>query len=300
MGQKHHHHHHKVTGKNLLWAVLLNVGISLAELIGGLLSGSMSLISDAVHNFSDVISLIISYVANRLSKKAATEKHTFGYKRSEILAAFVNSVTLIVLAVFIIYQAIERYIDPVEIKGGPVIYLALLSVVVNALSIKLIEKDAVNNMNMRSAYLHLFGDMMTSVAVLAGGVVMHFFHIYQIDSILSVLIGLYLTRISWEVFRSSLRIIMQFTPEHIDLQKIVKEVCHIEGVKNLHHVHIWQIDEHDIMFEAHIDLSKDVKISDFEQILKQVKECLSEYDIYHVTLQPEFSMPDNKEVIVDN
>ena len=299
MGHKHHHHH-KATGKNLFWAILLNVGISLAELIGGLLSGSMSLISDAVHNFSDVISLIISYVANRLSKKAATEKHTFGYKRSEILAAFVNSVTLIVLAVFIIYQAIERYINPVEIKGRPVIYLALLSVVVNALSVKLIEKDAVNNMNMRSAYLHLFGDMMTSVAVLAGGVVMHFFHIYQIDSILSVLIGLYLIRISWEVFRSSLRIIMQFTPEHIDLQKIVKEVCHIEGVKNLHHVHVWQIDEHDIMFEAHIDLSKDVKISDFEQILKQVKECLSEYDIYHVTLQPEFSMPDNKEVIVDN
>ncbi len=295
-----HHNHHKVTGKNLFWVILLNVGISLAELIGGLLSGSMSLISDAVHNFSDVISLIISYAANRLSKKAATEKHTFGYKRSEILAAFVNSVTLIVLAVFIIYQAIERYINPVEIKGRPVIYLALLSVVVNALSVKLIEKDAVNNMNMRSAYLHLFGDMMTSVAVLAGGVVMHFFHIYQIDSILSVFIGLYLIRISWEIFRSSLRIIMQFTPEQVDLQKIVKEVCQIKGVKNLHHVHIWQIDEHDIMFEAHIDLSKDVKISDFEQILKQVKECLSKFDIHHVTIQPEFSVEDEKEVIVNN
>ena len=297
MGHEHHHHHHnnEVTGKNLFWAILLNVGISLAELIGGIIAGSMSLISDAIHNFSDVISLIVSYVANRLSKKAANEKQTYGYKRSEILAAFVNSATLIVLAVFIIYKAIERYVNPAEIKGLPVIFLALLSVIVNAISVKFIEKDAASNMNIKSAYIHLFGDMMTSFAVLAGGVLMHFFHIYQIDSILSVFIGLYLIKISWNIFKSSLRIIMQFTPENLDLNKIAKDIGQIEGVKNIHHIHVWQIDEHDIMFDAHIDVDKDCKITDFEEIMKKVNDYLKKhYGIEHITLQPEYSTEDDK------
>lgn len=294
----HEHHHHEVEGKNLFFTILLNAGISLAELIGGIISGSISLISDAIHNFSDVLSLIISYIANKLAKREATDKQTFGYKRSEIIAAFLNSATLIVLAFFILFKATERFINPIEISSDLVIWLAIGSILVNGLSVLFIKKDAENNMNMKSAYLHLFGDMMTSIAVLIGGILMKYFQIFWIDPVFSILIALYLLYLSWDIFKSSLKIMMQFTPEEIDINEINREVSNIKGIKNLHHIHIWQINEHDIMFEAHIDVEKDISISEFEKVLELVKEFLhSKYEIHHVTLQPEFSVDDNKELI---
>jgi len=294
----HEHHHHKVEGKNLFFTILLNAGISLAELIGGIISGSISLISDAIHNFSDVLSLIISYVAHKISKRDATDKQTYGYKRSEIIAAFLNSSTLIVLAFFILYQAIERFISPTEVSSDLVIWLALGSIIVNGLSVLFIKKDAEGNMNMKSAYLHLLGDMMTSIAVLIGGILMKYFQIFWIDPVFSIFIALYLLYLSWHIFKSSLKIMMQFTPENIDINEINTSISQIQNVKNIHHIHIWQINEHDIMFEAHIDVEKDISISEFERVLQSVKEYLhSKYEIHHITLQPEFSVDDNKELI---
>ena len=294
----HEHHHHEVKGKNLFFTILLNAGISLAEFIGGIISGSISLISDAIHNFSDVLSLIISYIANKLAKREATDKQTFGYKRSEIFAAFLNSATLIVLAFYILYEAVQRFINPIEVSSDLVIWLALGSIFVNGLSVLFIKKDAQGNMNMKSAYLHLFGDMMTSIAVLLGGILMKYFHIFWIDPVFSILIAIYLLYLSWDIFKSSLKIMMQFTPEEINVNEINTAVSKLNGVKNLHHIHIWQINEHDIMFEAHIDLEKDVSISEFEKVMEKVKEYLHDkYAIHHVTLQPEFSVDDNKELI---
>ncbi len=293
----HEHHHHEVKGKNLFFTILLNLGISIAELIGGIVSGSISLISDAIHNFSDVLSLIISYIANKISKRSATENHTFGYKRSEIIAAFFNSSTLIVLAFFILYEGIIRLIQPIEISGNLVIYLSLLSIFVNGASILFIQKDAKENMNMKSAYLHLFGDMMTSIAVFVGGLLMKYFHIYWIDSVFSILIAGYLIYMSWGIFKSSLKIMMQFTPDNVDINLIAKEISKLEGIKNIHHIHVWQINEHDIMFEAHLDLVNNINIKDFENILLKAKNILSKHQINHVTIQPEFSVDDNKEII---
>ena len=293
-----HEHHHDIKGKNLFLTILLNAGISLAELIGGIISSSISLISDAIHNFSDVLSLVISYAANRLAKKRATEKHTFGYRRSEILAAFINSTTLIVLAFYILYEAVLRFIEPVEISSDLVIWLAAGSIAVNALSVFFIKEDKRDNINIKSAYLHLFGDMMTSIAVMIGGILMKYFHIYWIDPLFSIMIAGYLIYMSWDIFKTSLKIIMQFTPDDIDIIKIAEEVQKIEGVKNIHHIHIWQIDEHNIMFEGHIDLNKDVQISQFEQILENVENYLRDkYKIHHVTIQPEYSVDDNKQLI---
>ncbi len=297
MGHKHQHHHHEVTSKNLFWTILLNAGISLAELIGGIIAGSMALISDAIHNFSDVISLIVSYIANRLSKKAANEKQTFGYKRSEIIAAFFNSTTLIILAIFILYEAVQRLLQPHPIKSNLVIWLALGSIAVNGLSVLFIKEDAKDNMNMKSAYLHLFGDMMTSIAVLIGGVVMKYYHIYWIDPVFSILIAVYLIYMSWDIFKTSLKIMMQFTPENLDLNRIAKDIGQIDGVKNIHHIHVWQINEHDLMFEAHLDVDEDCRITDFERIMQLVNDYLKEHHgIEHTTLQPEFSIEDDKKL----
>lgn len=292
-----HEHHHKVKGLRLFWTILLNLSISIAELVGGLISGSMALISDAIHNFSDVLSLIISYVANKLTHKSATEKQTYGYKRSEILAAFFNSATLLILAFFILYEAVFRFFEPIQITPDLVIYLSIGSIFVNALSVLFIQKEAKKNMNMKSAYLHLFSDMLTSIAVLLGGLLMKYYQIYWIDAIFSAAIAIYLMYMSWGIFKSSLKIIMQFTPENINIQEIAIKIEQLDEIKNIHHIHIWQINEHDIMFEAHIDLENDIKISDFEQIKTKIETILKRYTIFHTTLQPEFSVSDKKQII---
>ena len=291
------HHQHEVSGKNLGLAILLNTVITLAEAVGGIISGSMALLSDAAHNLSDVLSLIISYFANRLSKKDATKKQTFGFRRSEILAAFINSATLIIIGVIIIVEAVQRLMTPVTVSTGWVIWLALASIAVNGLSAFYLHRDSHHNMNMRSAYLHLFTDMLTSVAVLLGGLAIRYLNWYWADSALSMAIALYLLYMSWGIFRSSLRIMMQFTPEEIDVSVLVNKIAEIRGVKNLHHVHVWQINEHDLMFEAHVDLTEDITVSNFEGILEQIKLTLRQHGINHTTIQPEFSVEDRKEII---
>lgn len=291
------HAHHQVNSKNLAITVILNIIITVGELIGGILSGSMALITDAVHNFSDVLALVISYVANRLAKKKPTTQQTYGYRRSEILAAFVNSVTLIVLAFFILYEASSRLFMPREIKGEIVIYLAGASIILNGLSVLLIRKDAKNSMNMRSAMLHLFGDMITSIAVLIGGVIINIYSWYAIDTIFSIGIACYLLYMSWSIFKDSLRILMQFTPKHIDVEKISSEIAAIPGINNLHHVHCWQLNDHDYMLEGHVDISEDITLSQFEEKLEVVRKILASYNITHINIQPEYNVIDNKSLI---
>jgi cobalt-zinc-cadmium efflux system protein len=290
-------HPHEVSGKNLGLAILLNLAITLAQAIGGIISGSMALLSDSAHNFSDVLSLVISFLANRLAKRGATEKETFGFRRSEILAAFINSATLIVIAILILSEAIQRLINPVDISAGWVIYLAIAGILVNGVSALFLRNDSHENMNMRSAYLHLFTDMLTSVAVLLGGLAIKYLDWNWIDGVFSIVIAIYLLYMSLGIFRSSLRIIMQFTPEGIDINRIAVEIEMIQGVKNIHHVHVWQINEHDLMFEAHIDMSEDIKVSSFESILIEIKSVLKKNGITHSTIQPEFSAADKKKII---
>ncbi len=295
--QSSDHHRHEINGKNLGLAIFLNVFMTVAEAAGGIVSGSIALMSDAAHNFSDVISLIISWVANRLSRREATLTRTFGFRRSEILAAFINSATLIIVSVIIIIEAIKRISSPEEVSAGIMIWMAVASIIVNGLSALFLRKDSRKNMNMRSAYLHLFGDMLTSLAVLAGGLVIRYMGWNWADSIISVAIALYLLWLSRAIFVSSLRIIMQFTPEDINIKEIASEIEKIRGVRNIHHVHVWQINEHDLMFEAHLDLAEDIRVSDFEEILGRIKTLLAGTNIRHVTIQPEFSVDDRKQII---
>jgi cobalt-zinc-cadmium efflux system protein len=290
-------HHHEVSGKNLGLVILLNLFITLAQAIGGIISGSMALLSDAAHNFSDVLTLVISFLANRIAKRDATEKETFGLRRSEILAAFINSATLIVISILILSEALQRLLNPVAISAGLVIYLAIAGILVNGISALFLRNDSQQNMNMRSAYLHLFTDMLTSVAVLLGGLTIKYLNWNWIDGVFSIVIAIYLIYMSLGIFRSSLRIIMQFTPEGIDINKIAAEIEMIQGVKNIHHVHVWQINEHNLMFEAHIDMSEDIKISRFESILTDINSVLRKNGITHSTIQPEFSAEDKKKII---
>lgn len=298
----HHDHGHGMSGKNLLWSILINVGITLAELIGGILSGSLALLSDALHNFSDVISLIISYIANRLSKKKADFSKTFGYKRAEIIAVFINAATLIVLAIFLIKESVIRFFDkPDSIDSGMVIGLALVSIIGNGICVLLLMRDAEHSMNVRSSYLHLLTDMYTSVAVLIGGILMKYFQVYWVDSLLTFIIGAYLIYMGLDLLKSSFKVLMLFSPEDISLNKLVDEISKIDGVKNMHHVHIWMLNEHEVHLEAHIDMESDMKLSEFDELLAVIEGVLHEkFGINHYNIQPEFDKLDNKSVIVQH
>ncbi|WP_343486864.1 cation diffusion facilitator family transporter [Allomuricauda sp. d1] len=303
MGHHHnHHHYHGVTkGKKLGIAILLNVLITVAQVIGGFISGSLSLLSDALHNFSDVISLIISYLASRLTKKKATANKTFGYKRSEIMAAFINSATLIVVAVFLIVEAIKRFFDPQTIDSNLVIWLSVLAIMANGFSVFLIQKEAHTNMNMKSAYLHLLTDMMASIAVFVGGLLMKYFQIFWIDSLLTLLIALYLIYMGYDLLKESTKVLMLFAPKSIIVKDIVTEICKIEEVKNVHHVHIWQLNEEETHLEAHIDFTEDIKLSEFDRILSIIEEkAYHDFGINHVNIQPEFGKCDDKNIIVQD
>jgi cobalt-zinc-cadmium efflux system protein len=299
---EHHHHSHPVSGKNLFLTILLNVIITITQLIGGILSGSLALLSDAVHNFSDVLSLVVSYVANWLTRKRKqTLTQTFGYKRAEIVAAFFNAATLIIIAVFLIIEAIGRFSHPQEISGNIVILLALLGIVANGLGVFFLQKDASHNLNMQSAYLHLLTDMFTSVAVLVGGLLMKYFGLFWIDPVLTILISLYLIYMSWRIFIESLKILMLFAPDELVMQDIEKAVVEIEGIKNIHHVHIWQLNDHEIHFEAHIEFEADILLSVFDQKCEQIEKLLHErFAIHHTNLQPEFKRDDEKAFIIQD
>ncbi|MEO0527566.1 MAG: cation diffusion facilitator family transporter [Bacteroidota bacterium] len=298
---KHHHSHSDLKGRNLMVSILLNVLITIAQIVGGIVSGSLSLLSDALHNFSDVLSLVISYVASVLSKKEASTNKTFGYKRAEIIAAFVNSATLIIVAIILIKEAIERFLDPQEVESNLVIWLSLLAIFANGLSVLLIKKDADRNMNMKSAYLHLLTDMMASVAVLIGGLLMKFYAMYWVDPVLTLAIALYLIYMGYDLLKASTRVLMLFTPETIEVQKIVASICGIPHIKNVHHVHIWQLNEDEIHLEAHVDFSTDIKLSEFDDILYSIEEKVyHEFGINHVNIQPEFGKCDIKKIIVQD
>lgn len=299
MGHNHSHHHPTLSGKNLLISIILNIVITVAQLIGGFISGSLALISDAIHNFSDVISLIISYVANRLaSKKKRTKKYTFGYKRAEIIAAFINATSLIVIAIFLGIEAIKRFNAPQEIESDLVIWLAVLGIAVNGFSVLLIKKDAKGNLNMKAAYLHLLTDMLTSVAVLIGGLLMKFYQIYWIDALLTLVISVYLVYVSWDILLKSIKILMLFAPEHIVIEDVQNEVLKFKSIKNIHHVHIWQLDDHGNHLEAHIEFTKDIKLSEFDIICESIeKVLLDKFHINHCNFQPEFIRDDEKDLI---
>ncbi|WP_417201054.1 cation diffusion facilitator family transporter [Bizionia sp.] len=297
----HNHQHSDLRGRNLLISIFLNILITIAQIIGGLVSGSLSLLSDALHNFSDVISLIISYVASKLSKQKASASRTFGFKRAEILAAFINASTLVIVAVILIIEAVKRFFDPQEIESSLVIWLSIVAILGNGFSVLLLKKDSKSNLNMRSAYLHLITDMLASVAVLIGGLLMKYYQLFWVDSVLTFLIAVYLIWVGWDLLKTSTKMIMLFTPDHINIQEVVKTVNQIPKVKKLHHVHIWNLSDDELHLEAHLDLYEDISITEFDSLLITIEQVLhDEFNINHVTIQPEYDKADPKEIIVQD
>lgn len=291
----------EVKATSLIVSIVLNLVITVAQIIGGIISGSLALISDALHNFSDVLSLVFSLVAHKLSRRKASIDQTFGYKRAELIAAFVNAATLIIVAFILIYGAIERFFHPHPIASDLVIWLALLGIVVNGLSVLFLKNDADHNLNMKSAYLHLLTDMMASIAVLVGGLLMKFYGWFWVDSVMTILIAIYLIIVGSDLLLKSTKMLMLFTPNEIDIKEIVREVHKITGAGKLHHIHVWHLNEEEIHLEAHLDCPENFTLTQFDAVLHQIEHVLFEkFGINHITIQPEFKKEDPKDFIVQD
>lgn len=295
----HHSHNHKdeTPEKNLFITMALNFFITIAEVIGGLISGSLSLISDALHNFSDGIAVIITYIAMKLSKRPKTSKYTFGLKRAEILAAIINASTLIIISFFLIKEAIDRFLNPTPITGSLMLIVAALGLFANVAGTLLLKKGSTNNLNIRAAYFHLLSDAVSSLAVIIGAVFIIFYKIYWIDPLLTVLISLYILKETYEIVKESVDILMMSSPDGIDLEVIKNIVEKIPGVLNIHHIHLWKLNDNDTHFEAHIDV-EDMAVSKTAEIQKSIAhELLERYEINHITLQFECNKCENKSII---
>jgi len=292
------HHHHEVNGKNLLITIILNVIITLAQVVGGLLSGSLALLGDALHNFSDVLALVLTYVTSKIAKKETNHLKTFGYKRADILAALFNSATLIGIAIYLIIESIGKFLHPQSVDSSLVIGLGVLSIVLNAVSVLLVKDDAHNNMNVRAAYLHLLTDVMTSVAVVLGGVLMFYFQLFWVDPLISLLIAFYLIKASYSLLIESIDILMQGVPKNLNIDKIKEDIENFKEISNIHHLHVWRLNDHNIHLEAHIDFKENLLLKDANDIALKIEEHLQKsYHISHITLQAEYDKDDNKSLL---
>lgn len=291
---KHRHDRHRQDrgeradeSGRLIFSIALNLLITIAEVVGGVLSGSLALLSDALHNMNDTVSLGISYAARRIARRAATPEKTFGYKRAEIIGAFINLITLVIIALFLVKEAIARFFNPREIDGMMMLSIAVIGLVANVLTAILLYRGSRTSLNLRSAFLHIVTDGLSSVGVVMGGLLIIYYDLHLVDPIITLAISLYLMVHAYKMLRLTIDILMEGTPSDVDLDSIVTDVRSIARVIDMHHVHVWQLDEKHLALEAHVVIARD-ELREMESIKSIIKSRLADrYDISHSTLEME-------------
>lgn len=281
-----HHHHHPTGGSRLVLVIFFNMVITAAEYIGGILSGSLALISDAGHNFSDVLSLLMGYAGERVSEKRPDKKFSFGLKRFEVAVALVNALSLLVIGLYIVYEAVKRYLNPEPINLKVMIPIAFIGLAGNLFSMLLLMRDRHRTLNMKAAFLHLLYDTVSSIAVIGAGVILYFTGEVLVDLAISLIIVAMIAGSSFSILRDSMRIFLQGTPAHIDADEVFREIEAVPGVGSVHGLHIWSINSAEIFLSCHICASG--LDNDTDEIIRKVNTMLEmKYGIRHTTLQVE-------------
>lgn len=286
MAQNHSHEHLlNTTSGRLIITMLLNFVITAVQIVGGLISGSLALISDALHNFSDALSIIISYIAIKLKRRDNSHRHTFGLKRAEILAAVLNASVLVVIYGFLFYEAFKRFYEPEKIEAGIMTIVAAIGLAANVAGTLLLKRDSKTSLNIRSSYMHLLSDSVSSVVVILGGIAIAVWNITWIDSLLTVLIGIYIMRECYLILGEAIHVLMEGAPPEISLEEIKTEVEKFSEVDDIHHIHLWMVGDNDIHLEAHVNVN-DMKISQSDALRTKIEKMLeSKFGIHHITLQ---------------
>ena len=285
MAHSHSHDHSGKTISRLWFTFFLNLGISVAQLIGGFISNSMALISDAVHNLSDTGSVGVSLVARTFARKDANKQMTFGYRRADIIGAFINLIILVAVSLFLIKEGVERFLQPQEIDGSIMFWVALVGLTGNVLSVFILHSDSKRSLNVKSTYIHLIGDAAASFAVIVGGVLILYYDLFIVDPILTIGIAIYIMYSSYQMLRETVSILMEATPQDIRIDSIKDELESISHVLDVHHIHVWKIDEHQKMLECHVHIDKSHS-SRLEEIKSDIKACLSDrFDVTHSSIE---------------
>ncbi len=273
--------------RNIGWAILINIGITLSEAVGGVLSGSLALLSDAGHNLSDVISLGLSLLGEKLSTRKATRRHTFGFKRTEIFTALINSLSLIGIAFFILWEALKRMASPPELSLGLMMGIAAIGLIGNLLSMILLGKKE-RNLNVKAAYLHLFYDALSSIAVIGSGLFIYVTGWVMADLIVSLLIAGMVFWSGLGIIKKTIHIFMQGVPEHLEFDRVLKDILGISGVKSVHRLHIWSINSNEVFLSCHVCTAGEDNRRDTDRIIKEINEMLQEkHCIQHTAIQLE-------------
>lgn len=297
MGQDHHHdhdhahchHHHTrdLAGNKLIWAIAINLLLTLAQIIAGVLSGSLALLADALHNFGDAGALVVALIARRYTQRPADKVMSFGYKRAEIVGALVNSTSLFIMAFYLSIEGIARLFDPEPIKGQMVIITALIALIVDLATAMLTYSESKHNMNFKAAFIHNLTDALASVVVIISGVLALYYETVWFDVAATLLISLYVIFHGRALFLESIKILMQGSPRSVGADDIRSELVGKMGVIDVHHIHLWQLDEKQIFFEGHV-VVKDFDRGSYQTLRRGVKKLLkSKFNIDHCTLEVE-------------
>ncbi|MFA7663154.1 MAG: cation diffusion facilitator family transporter [Patescibacteria group bacterium] len=281
--EKESHIHENGSVKNLILAIFINVFIVIFEVIFGLISGSLSLISDALHNITDVCSMVLSFFGEKISTKPNDNRKTYGYKKTEAIIAFINGGVLLAVVGFIFFEAIKRILNPAEVSGMQMIFVAFIALIGNGAATWLLENDSHKNLNLKSAWLHSFQDAIFSLAVIIGAVAIYFTGFEWIDPALSIVISVFLLKEIWDVFIEAIDMLLDSVPKDIKIQDIRKNLLGIEGVEKVEDLHVWQNGSKNVFLSSHILVKSDAdRIKSLIKLQKMLKE---KYNICHSTLQ---------------
>ena len=292
VGSSFHHRNHfkiqKKSKKTLYVTLFLTLFFALMELFGGLFSNSLSLVGDSFHMFSDVLALGASMVAIYFEAKKPTEKFTYGFLRLEVVVAFLNGIVLMLISVGMIYESVIRFFNPREIDFGSMFFIALIGLIFNIVITWILFSSTKkeNNINIKSAMLHFLGDLLNSVGVIISSIIIYFTNFVYIDIIMSVVISVIIFTGGYKISKEAFFILMEAVPSEINLSALRNELLNIDGIKNIHELHVWKNDNEEISFTAHILLDNYEKHNNY-RIINEIKEKLAVYDIFHMTVQIE-------------
>ena len=292
VGSSFHHRNHfkiqKKSKKTLYVTLFLTLFFALMELFGGLFSNSLSLVGDSFHMFSDVLALGASMVAIYFEAKKPTEKFTYGFLRLEVVVAFLNGIVLMLISVGMIYESVIRFFNPKEIDFGSMFFISLVGLIFNIVITWILFSSTKkeNNINIKSAMLHFLGDLLNSVGVIISSIIIYFTNFVYIDIIMSVIISVIIFIGGYKISKEAFFILMEAVPSEVDLNTLRKELLNIDGIKNIHELHVWKNDNEEISFTAHILLDNYEKHNNY-RIINEIKEKLTVYDIFHMTVQIE-------------
>jgi cobalt-zinc-cadmium efflux system protein len=281
-------HEEESPSKNLFITVLLNTTITLVELVGGLVAHSLALISDSFHNLSDTMAGVLTFYTYRLSLKDNNRKFTFGYKRAEILSAIFNASLLIGLAVVLFKEAIVRFYHPQIVNGFIMLPVAIVGLAANSISVLLLHRHSEHNLNVKSVYLHLVSDALSSLGVVLGAILIYFYKLYWLDPVFTILIASFMTYESVKVIIETVNILMECSPSWVNVSDLQKDIESMPQVNDVHHMHVWRLSDRLTLFEAHVNI-KDMPVSDTKEVRSRIEKLLKEkYKIDHATIQFEY------------